>query len=296
VRFRILLAFAATYFVWGSTYLASAFVVAEMPPFLAAGFRNTIAGLLLYAWLRFRGAARPDAVRWREATKVGLLLLGVGAASVMWALRTEPSGVVALVVSLVPLWLILLARFGPHRESGSWVELGGVAIGVAGMLILVAPWGLGNAVVTPAGLAVLLLGTAAWSAGSLYSRTLPVRRDPFLTTSMEMLVGGIALVVVGGLVGDWGAVDPRQFTMRGVASMAYLIVFGSIIGFSAYKWLLTKVRPALAGTYAFVNPLVAVLLGWAFADEPLSARLIVAMLLIVSAVAMISLRPYLRRP
>jgi drug/metabolite transporter (DMT)-like permease len=296
VRFRILLAFAATYFVWGSTYLASAFVVAEMPPFLAAGVRNTTAGLLLYGWLRFRGAARPDAVRWREATKVGLLLLGFGAGSVMWALRTEPSGVVALVVSLVPLWLILLARFGPHRESGSAVELAGVAIGFVGMLFLVAPWGLGQAVVTPAGLAVLLLGTAAWSAGSLLSRTLPVRADPFLTTSMEMLVGGVALLVVGLFVGDFGAVDPQAFTMRGIASMAYLIVFGSIIGFSAYKWLLTKVRPALAGTYAFVNPLVAVLLGWAFADEPLSARLIVAMLLIVSAVAMISLRPYLRRP
>jgi drug/metabolite transporter (DMT)-like permease len=295
VRLRILLAFASTYLIWGSTYLASAYVVAEVPPFLAAGFRNATAGAILYAWLRLTGAARPDLARWREASVVGLLLLGVGAASVMWALRTEPSGVVALVVAFVPLWLIILGRFGPHRELGSRVEVAGVAVGIAGMLVLVAPWGIAGAVVTPVGLLVLLVGTLSLSLGSLHSRTLPVRPDPFLTTAMEMLVGGAAMLVVSAALGDFARVDASHITARGVTSMAYLIVGGSIIGFTAYKWLLTKVRPALAGSYAFVNPVVAVLLGGFLADEPLTPRVLVAMSLIVAAVAMISLRPYLRR-
>ncbi len=295
MRLRILLAFAATYLIWGSTYLASAYVVAELPPFLAAGIRNATAGAILYGWLRLRGAERPDRARWREASVVGLLLLGVGAASVMWALRTEPSGVVALVVAFVPLWLIILGRFGPDRTPGSRVEVVGVAVGILGMLVLVAPWGIADAVVTPAGLLVLLLGTLAWSLGSLRARTLPVRPDPFLTTSMEMLVGGVAMLVVSAALGDLGRVDASAVTVRGMASMAYLIVGGSIIGFTAYKWLLTKVRPALAGSYAFVNPVVAVLLGGFVADEPLTPRVLLAMLLIVLAVATISLRPYLRR-
>jgi drug/metabolite transporter (DMT)-like permease len=295
VRPRILLAFAATWLIWGSTYLAIAFAVAELPPFLVSGVRNTTAGLLLYSWLRLRGAAPPTAAQWRTAIIVGVLLLGIGNGAVTWSEQTEPSGIVALLVSLVPLWLLVFGWIGRRGVRPALVEVAGVTVGLAGIVLLVAPFGGRAGVVTPLGLAVLLASTLAWSGGSLFARQLPPLPVPLLGTGMEMLCGGTAMLLVSALTGEWSAVRPEAITMRGLLSMAWLIGFGSIITFSAYKWLLGQVRPALVGTYAFVNPVVAVLLGWIFAREALTPRVVVAMLLIVSAVATISLRPYLKR-
>ena len=292
---RIILAFAATWLIWGSTYLAIAFAVAELPPFLVSGLRNVTAGVLLYAWMRLRGAARPTLAQWRTALIVGVLLLGVGNGAVTWSERGEPSGAVSLVVSLVPLWLLVFGWAGRRGVRPAELEVVGVTIGLAGVLLLVVPSGGQGGSVSPFGLLVLLASTLAWSGGSLYARTLPPLPVPLVGTGMEMLCGGGALLLLSGLTGEWGRVDFGAITLRGALSLAYLIVFGSIIGFSAYKWLLTRVRPALVGTYAFVNPVVAVLLGWTFAGEALTGRLVIAMLLIVSAVAMISLRPYLSR-
>ena len=292
---RIILAFAATWLIWGSTYLAIAFAVAELPPFLVSGLRNLTAGVLLYAWMRLRGAARPTLAQWRTALIVGVLLLGVGNGAVTWSERGEPSGAVSLVVSLVPLWLLVFGWAGRRGVRPAELEVVGVTIGLAGVLLLVVPSGGQGGSVSPFGLLVLLASTLAWSGGSLYARTLPPLPVPLVGTGMEMLCGGGALLLLSGLTGEWGRVDFGAITLRGALSLAYLIVFGSIIGFSAYKWLLTRVRPALVGTYAFVNPVVAVLLGWTFAGEALTGRLVIAMLLIVSAVAMISLRPYLSR-
>lgn len=292
---RIILAFAATWLIWGSTYLAIAFAVAELPPFLVSGLRNLTAGVLLYAWMRLRGAARPTLAQWRTALIVGVLLLGVGNGAVTWSERGEPSGAVSLVVSLVPLWLLVFGWAGRRGVRPAALEVVGVTIGLAGVLLLVVPSGGQGGSVSPFGLLVLLASTLAWSGGSLYARTLPPLPVPLVGTGMEMLCGGGALLLLSGLTGEWGRVDFGAITLRGALSLAYLIVFGSIIGFSAYKWLLTRVRPALVGTYAFVNPVVAVLLGWTFAGEALTGRLVIAMLLIVSAVAMISLRPYLSR-
>jgi drug/metabolite transporter (DMT)-like permease len=295
VRPRILLAFAATWLIWGSTYLAIAFAVAELPPFLVSGVRNTTAGLLLYSWLRLRGAAPPTAAQWRTAIIVGVLLLGIGNGAVTWSEQTEPSGIVALLVSLVPLWLLVFGWIGRRGVRPALVEVAGVTVGLAGIVLLVAPFGGRAGAVTPLGLAVLLASTLAWSGGSLFARQLPPLPVPLLGTGMEMLCGGTAMLLVSALTGEWSAVRPEAITMRGLLSMAWLIGFGSIITFSAYKWLLGQVRPALVGTYAFVNPVVAVLLGWIFAREALTPRVVVAMLLIVSAVATISLRPYLKR-
>ena len=292
---RIILAFAATWLIWGSTYLAIAFAVAELPPFLVSGLRNLTAGVLLYAWMRLRGAARPTLAQWRTALIVGVLLLGVGNGAVTWSERGEPSGAVSLVVSLVPLWLLVFGWAGRRGVRPAALEVVGVTIGLAGVLLLVVPSGGQGGSVSPFGLLVLLASTLAWSGGSLYARTLPPLPVPLVGTGMEMLCGGGALLLLSGLTGEWVRVDFGAITLRGALSLAYLIVFGSIIGFSAYKWLLTRVRPALVGTYAFVNPVVAVLLGWTFAGEALTGRLVIAMLLIVSAVAMISLRPYLSR-
>lgn len=294
MRLRLVLAFAATWFIWGSTYLAIAFAVAEIPPFATAGVRNFAAGLILYVWLRLRGAPRPTAAHWRRALFIGFLMLGIGNGAVTWSEQTEPSGVVALVVSLVPLWLMVFGWLGREGVRPTGIEVLGVTVGLIGVLLLVAPWGETGGVLSLVGMLVLLASTLAWAGGSLYSRHLPPLPSPLLGSGMEMLMGGGALLLVSLLTGEWRLVEPSAITARGALSVLYLIVFGSILGFSAYKWLLTQVRPAIAGSYAFVNPLVAVLLGWIFAGEALSPRLFMSMVLIVSAVAMLTLRPYFR--
>lgn len=292
MQLRIILAFAATWLVWGSTYLAIAFAVRDIPPLLVAALRNIVAGVMLYAWTRSRGAAFPARRQWGETALVGLLLLGFGNGAVTWSAQSEPSGVVALLVALVPLWLLVFGWLGHRGVPPSLVEVLGVTLGMAGIALLVSTDPSAGGSVTLIGFVVLLISTLAWSAGSLYARQLAPHPVPLLGTGMEMMIGGLALLIASGLAGEFSRFSLQDLTLRAVLSLLYLIIFGSVITFSAYKWLLTKVRPALAGTYAFVNPVVAVLLGWAFAGEVITVRLAMAMGLIVSAVAMISLRPY----
>ena len=295
VQLRIILAFAATWLVWGSTYLAIAFAVRDIPPLMVAAARNIVAGVLLYAWTRSRGAAFPARRQWRETALVGLLLLGLGNGAVTWAAQSEPTGVIALIVALVPVWLLVFGWLGHRGVRPSLVEVLGVLLGLSGIALLVSTDAAAGGSVTFVGFVVLLFSTLAWSAGSLYARQLESHPAPLLGTGMEMMIGGLALLIASGVSGEFSQFSLQDVTLRSALSLLYLISFGSVIGFSAYKWLLGKVRPALAGTYAFVNPVVAVLLGWAFAGEAITARLAMAMGLIVSAVAIISLRPYFRR-
>ena len=292
MRLRIFLAIAATWFIWGSTYLGVVIAVRDLPPFLTSGLRNVLAGTLIYGFLRIRGAARPTLSQWRTGAIVGVSLLAFGNGAVTWAAQREPSGVIALVVSLVPLWLMVLGWMARRGVRPAAIEVVGISLGLLGIALLVVPHdGGGN--VSGLGLAVLLVSTLAWAAGSVYARTLTPLPVPLLGTGMEMLLGGSAMLLVSGLSGEWVRVRAASFTPSAVGAMVYLVLCGSVLGFSAYKWLLANVRPALAGTYAFVNPVVALLLGWAFAGEALTGRLVLAMALIVGAVAMISLRPYL---
>lgn len=294
MRLRIILAIAATWFIWGSTYLGVVIAVRDLPPFLTSGLRNLLAGMLLYGYLRLRGAQRPSREQWRTALIVGVSLLALGNGAVTWAAQREPSGVIALVVSLVPLWLMVFGWMGARGVRPAGIEVAGIALGLSGIALLVVPHeGGGN--VSGLGLVVLLLSTLAWAGGSMYARTLAPLPVPLLGTGMEMLLGGGTMMLVSGLTGEWGRVTSASFTTSAVLSLAGLVLFGSVLGFSAYKWLLANVRPALAGTYAFVNPVVAMLLGWTFAGEALTGRLVLAMALIVGAVATISLRPYLSK-
>ena len=291
---RTILAIAATWFIWGSTYLGVVIAVRDLPPFLTSGLRNLLAGTLIYGYLRLRGAQRPSREQWRTALIVGVSLLALGNGAVTWAAQREPSGVIALVVSLVPLWLMVFGWMGARGVRPAGIEVAGIALGLSGIALLVVPHeGGGN--VSGLGLVVLLLSTLAWAGGSMYARTLAPLPVPLLGTGMEMLLGGGTMMLVSGLTGEWGRVTAASFTTSAVLSLAGLVLFGSVLGFSAYKWLLANVRPALAGTYAFVNPVVAMLLGWAFAGEALTGRLVLAMALIVGAVATISLRPYLSK-
>lgn len=290
-RAKLLLAFAAVYLIWGSTYLAIRFAIETVPPFLVGGFRFIIAGSLMYAFLRMRGEARPTGAQWRSAFIIGPLLLTGGNGGIVWSEQFVPSGVVALMVACVPLWMLLLAwlRGGSPPSGREWL---GVAMGLVGVSMLVSLGGVQAAgSVSLLAALVMLCSTLSWSVGSMFAREAPLPSSPLLASAMEMLIGGAGMLLIALLRGEFTQLASGAVSMRSALSIVYLAGFGSIVAFSAYKWLLSRVSPALVGTYAFVNPVVAVALGWAFASEALTSRTLLAMVVIVGAVVMISLKP-----
>ena len=286
---RRLLSFAAVWFIWGSTYLAIRFAIDTLPPWMMAAMRFLSAGAMLYAWCRWRGAPRPTFAEWRTAALIGLLLPAVGNGTVVWSEGHAPSGIVALLVATVPLWLLVLRwrAGGAPPRAADWA---GVALGLTGMGLLVSS-DAGSGGASPVVLVVMLCGSFSWAFGSLWSRRLPQPRAPLLAAAMEMLAGGAVLAIAALLSGEGAQLAAAHVSVRSLVSLAYLSIFGSMVAFSAYKYLLAEVPPALVGTYAFVNPVVAVLLGWAFAGEALTARTMTAMVVIVGAVVLITFAP-----
>ncbi len=285
-------AFAAVYVVWGSTYLAILWAVQTLPPFLMAGTRFLLAGGAMYAWLRLRGQPAPARAEWRAAAIVGVLLLVFGNGLVVMAERVVPSGIAALIVASVPLWMVGMqwARPGGTRPAGR--VLVGLAIGVLGIALLTGgPVAPDAAPIPLSGVLMLTVACASWAWGSLVSRDLPKPASAFLGSAMQMLAGGAVLLVLGLARGEAASFDPGAATARSWLSFLYLIVFGSLVGFSAYVWLLRHSTPARVGTYAYVNPAIAVLLGWLVAGEALTARMIVATVVIVGSVALITSAP-----
>jgi drug/metabolite transporter (DMT)-like permease len=283
------MAFAAVYVIWGSTYLAIRYAIETLPPLLFAGTRFIVAGLLLYGYARWRGAARPAWTNWRTSLIIGGLLLLGGNGAVVLAERSVPSGMTALLIATEPLMVVLLdwARPGGHRPAGR-IALG-LALGMVGMFILIGPSGLaGSREVNLIGAALLVMATVSWAAGSLYVARTRTPLSPILFAGMQMIAGGALLAVVGLVRGELHDFTLAAVSLRSVASLGYLIVFGSLIAFTSYSWLLRVTPPSLAATYAYVNPVVAVLLGWAFAGETLSLRAMVAAAVIVVAVIMIT--------
>jgi drug/metabolite transporter (DMT)-like permease len=284
-RWAIIAALAAVYLVWGSTYLAIRFAVETLPPFLMAATRFLIAGGLIYGWRRAQGVPRPTLAQWKAATIVGGLMLLGGNGGVVWAQQWIESGTAALIVATVPLWMVLLDWARPGGSAPRPLVWAGIAIGLAGVGILFgAPE---NGGVYAAGWLVLVLASISWAVGSLYSRT-AVLPAPFLATGMQMLGGGALLLVAGVLTGEVARVDPAAFSTRSVLALVYLILFGSLIGYTAYVWLLRVTTPALASTYAYVNPVVAVFLGWLLAGEALTPRILASAAVIVAGVALIT--------
>lgn len=288
-RLKVALAFAAVYIIWGSTYLAIRVGVETIPPLLMAGVRFIIAGSALYAWARWRGAAKPAGVHWRSATVVGGLLLLGGNGGVCWAEQHVPSGVAALLVTTVPLWLVFLnwLRRGGVRPSAA--EVIGLILGFVGVAVLIDPRSIaGHEPVDRMGAAVLTLAAFLWALGSLYSRHTPLPSSPLLSTAMQMICGGALLLTASFATGDAWKHPLSGVTLRSVLAMAYLIVFGALIGFTAYVYILKVSTPARVGTYAYVNPVIAVLLGWWIADEPVTWTTVGAMAIIVSGVVLIT--------
>lgn len=287
-RSRILIAFAAVYVIWGSTYLAIRFAIETLPPFLMVGTRFLAAGGIMYIWLRARGAAPPKAAHWRSAAIIGILMPVLGTGVVVWAEQRVPSGIAALLVAIEPLWIVLLQwwRRGGKRPNG-WVAAG-VTLGLAGLWLLVNPGGdtkQGNLFAE----GMLLLAALSWATGSLYSKRAQYPKSRALGTGMEMIVAGAVLITLGLVTGEAGHFVIRATSAKSWMSLLYLTTFGSIIAYTAYVWLLKAVSPTLVSTYAFVNPVVAVFLGWAFASEPLNGRTIAAAAIIVGAVALITI-------
>jgi drug/metabolite transporter (DMT)-like permease len=299
-RYQVLIAFALIYLIWGSTYLGIRFAIETLPPFLMAGLRFLIAGGLMYGWMRLRaGDARPTAIEWRGAALVGGFLLLGGNGGVVWAQQQVPSGLAALLVATVPLWMVLLEWLGGGHRPRLRV-MAGIAIGFAGLGILVNSTDLlGGRAVSAVGAAVLVMASFSWAIGSVLSRRVRLPASPLLGTGMEMIAGGVLLLLAGTLAGEWGTLDLAAASTRSVAAFLYLVVFGSLVGFTAYIWLLRHVEIAKVATYAYVNPVVAVLLGWALAGEPLTLRILVAAAVIILGVFFITsgrARPAMERP
>jgi len=286
-RWLVISAFAAIYLIWGSAYLAIRFAIESVPPLLMAGMRFLFAGLLLYPWARFRGAPRPTRANWRVAVIVGGLMMG-GNGAVTWAEQWIPSGLAALLIATVPLWMVLLTWLrGGDRPSLATAS--GLALGLVGIVLLVGPSDLFSGThVDVLGALAVLVGALAWAAGSLHARNSPARAAPAtLGTSMEMLCGGVLLLGAGLVTGDGARLHLQAVSLRSGLAFGFLVVFGSIVAFTAYSWLLRATTAARASTYAYVNPVVAVILGWALAGEPISPMTVVAAAFIVTAVALI---------
>ncbi|HSH74195.1 MAG TPA: EamA family transporter [Longimicrobiales bacterium] len=284
----ILAAFGAIYVIWGSTYLGIRWAIETMPPLLMASVRFLLAGAILYAWSIWRGAASPAVSEWRGAAVAGGLMLGGGNGAVVVAEQWVPSGLTALLVASVPLWLVVLDALFGSRRPPTRRALVGLFVGFAGVALLGGSPGVGQGGSLEAlGAVLLLAGSAAWAAGSIYVRTLPAPSRPLLWVSMQMISGGAILAILTLATGEWIGFRPGGVSLRSALSLAYLVVFGALIGYSAYVWLLRVSTPARVGTYAYVNPVIALLLGWWLAEEPLTFRSMLAASIILGSVVVI---------
>lgn len=287
-RWRLVLGFAALYVIWGTTYLGIRFAVDTLPPFLMGAARFLVAGSALYAWARIRGGERPRLIHWRSALIIGACLMLIGQGGVAWAEQRIPSGLAAVLVATMPIWITLLNWVRPRGDRPDGRMMTGLAGGFGGVVLLVAPWQTGVAAVDVWGVLAVLIGTMAWAAGSLYTRTASLPRSHLLATAMEMLAGGVLLLIAGTVHGEWSAALSGSVSLQSLLALAYLIIFGSLVALTTYTWLLSVCPPSRVSSYAYVNPVVAVFLGWLLADESFSLRMLLAAAVILGAVALVT--------
>jgi len=289
----VLLGFASVYIVWGSTYLAIRVGVESFPPLVLAGVRHLIAGLVLYPIFRSKTGIRPTASHWRTATAAGVLLLFVGNGGVCWAEQTVPSGIAALLVATVSLWLVILDWLRPSGVRPVARVVAGLVLGFAGLVLLVGPAHLGGSGrVDPRGAGVLVFASFAWACGSLYSKHGGMPSSAMLGVAMQSLAGGVALLVASFITGEFHALHFAAISLRSWLALGYLIAFGSGIGLSAYIYILQKSTAARVGTYAFVNPVVALFLGWLLLGETITLRTVLAAAVILTAVILVISAPH----
>ncbi len=287
-RVKLAAAFGAVYLIWGSTYLAIRFALETLPPFLMTGARFLLAGLPFYAYARLRGAERPTWAQWRAAALLGALFFLGGNGAVAWAETRVSSGVAALIVSTIPLWMSLSEFLGGGRRMPAATMILGLSGGLAGILILVSPGRVfGGVPIDRLALVVQLAGALSWVAGSLLSTRLARPKNPALAAAMAILWGGVWLTLTGILTGEASEFHANLISLKSILAALYQAVFGSIVAFSAYSFLLRTTTPSRASTYAYVNPVVAVLLGALLGGEALTSRVLVAAAVIVASVVLI---------
>jgi drug/metabolite transporter (DMT)-like permease len=289
----LVLSFLTVYLLWGGTFFAMRVGVQSFPPLLLAGMRHLSVGLFLYPILRRQTGIRPTPEQWRTAAITGVLLLCIGNGGVCWAEQTVPSGIAALLVATVTLWMVIVdwLRLGGHKPSGR--ILFGIVMGFVGMAILVGPTHIGKSGrVNPVGAGVLVVASLAWACGSLYSKHGSLPSSPMLGVAMQGLCGGAALWVAGLFGGELASFHPTAAPLRAWFAVGYLFAFGSCIGFTAYLYMLKKSTAARVGTYAFVNPIVALIVGWLLGGEALSQRTLLAAAVILTAVVLVITAPH----
>lgn len=290
MKTKIWLALLALYTVWGSTYLAIRFTVETIPPFLSAGIRFLISGAILLIWRRAAGDALPSKRQWRSTAIVGIFLLLGGNGLVAFAEQYVPSGIAALIIGSMPLWMVTIEAARPDGVKPNWLTILGLLIGFGGIFLLVGPSELtgDGHTLDPLGVGALLAAAFLWSVGSIYSRNVEMPRSSLISTGAQMLTGSMALFAVSGLTREWTGFSFANVSLHSWLGLFYLIAIGSLIGFVSYGWLLQNAPVSLVSTYAYVNPLVAVFLGAWLADETINARILIAGLVIIGSVVLIN--------
>jgi len=287
---RSWIALIAVYIIWGSTYLGIRLPIQTIPPFLMVGMRYLVSGTIIYTWRRLSGDPAPTRTEWSSASIIGLLMLMGGNGALSWAELRIPTGVASLFIATVPLWMVVLDALRPGGKRASLPVWMGVLVGFIGIILLADPWQarITSPPLDPIGIAVLVAGALSWSIGSLFSRQAQLPSSALLGTGMEMLAGSAGVFIVGSLLGEWRGFNPAHVSLESWIGLAYLIVFGSGIGFVAYTWLLRNAPTATVSTYAYVNPLVAILLGTLVLHEPLEIIEIISAAVIIAGVILIT--------
>lgn len=286
--FRIAAALTAVYLFWGCGYLAIRFAVETIPPLLMMAMQFLAAGAALYALALHLGAEPPSGVQWKVSAAVGALLFLGGNGALGWAQRRVPSGLASLLISLEPLWIVLMDWALFHKKRPRAGVFLGLVLGFAGIVALIAPWEGIAPVVDFWGAAALIIASFCWAAGSVVSRGPWLPESPWMSSAATMLCGGTMLLVCSVVAGETAGFNLAQVSPRSWLSLAYLILFGTFVGFSAFLWLLKHTSAAVASTYAFVNPMVALCAGWAFAGEPVTARMLISAAIIIPGVILIT--------
>ncbi|WP_342421011.1 EamA family transporter [Paenibacillus sp. FSL E2-0178] len=284
------IALLCVYLFWGGTYVGMKIAIETMPPFLMAGVRFFAAGAVLYMIARLSGAKRPAGREWRSSAIVGALLLLGGNGVVAWSEQRVSSSIASLIVAAVPVWMMLMGWFGRGGKRPNTGVIAGIVLGLLGIAVLVFQPGKGDTGTATdlIGIITLLIASISWAVGSMYSRNAAMPDSPLMSTAAQMLTGGALLIIFSYFTGDWSRLDVSGISMRSYLALGYLVVFGSIVGYTAYIWLLKNADASLVSTYAFVNPVVAVLLGWLLVGEQLTLNTLIAAVIIIAAVVLVT--------
>ena len=286
---KIIAAFAAIYIIWGTTYLGIRIAIETIPPFTMVGTRFIIAGVITFIFLRARGVPMPKRIHWRSAAIIGAFLMVGGNGLVTWSEQEVPSGIAALAVATMPIWMALFGWLVFKTASINKRIVFGLLLGIIGIGLLLGPGQiLGTSTFRLTSLLVLMMAPILWSFGSLYSREAKLPDNIFMSTSMEMLIGGLLLMGIAFLTGEVNQLNIGEISARSLLAMLYLTLFGSIVALTAYVWLLKRVLPARVVTYTYVNPVIAVFLGWLVFREPVTVLTLAAVVVIISAVILIT--------